>query len=557
MMNRRGNISESNIQYSPAAVGIPEADRSGQILAGGVQNFAKGLIEREDKLNTLSAMAKFGDFNAEFAKTKGALQKQFRDSPGGYADAVNEAGNKLVADFSKGMTNGVAAKFRDFTTPALAQDRDNSVNWAIQREQEIAVGDAVKSHADLTIAAEQATDPASLSNILSNLETVNTESLSVFSPKEAASIKETTRRGIIENSLNSAMLLNARKAYTDLAERKYASIIQNSKTEEIYIARAKTAMVNQAIVGQFNSLVAFSTEISTLKDQMNEGKVGPADINRRIEWAEINKDKIDANGEKVFSENYIRNLYTLRDMALGLDARPDYQKASDRESAIARFDSAKDRFLMGKPKVNGKAAPMNPKDYDEVLGLYADALSFLHAGVWDQGDFDKQKGLLDNMLRVRSTGKASGTVDEALQNAGVKSRGWWEKPSESIFTAGYKMIRQYADSRSDLTEAERIMVKDNLLVGFTDYVKKNNPEIVNNIKQIENYASTVLNGSGKNPGLIDQLALYSHPETGEVIMYGQLINYQNKPIQFLGIDSKTKEMRYKLVKETVQGLENR
>jgi len=556
-MNRRGNIPESNIQYSPAAVGIPNADRSGQILAEGVQNFAKGLMEREDKINTLSAMAKFGDFNAEFAKTKGVLQKQFRDSPGGYADAVNEAGNKLVTDFTKGMSNGVAAKFRDFTTPALAQDRDNSVGWAIQREKEIAVGDAVKSHADLTIAAEQATDPASLSNVLSNLDTVNTESLSIFSPKEAEDLKQTTKRGIIENSLSSAMLLNARKAYTDLAERKYAGIIQNAETEKLYIARAKNAMVNQAIVGQFNSLVAFSTEISTLKDQMNAGKVGPADINRRIEWAEINKNKTDANGEKVFSENYIRNLYTLRDMSLGLDARENYQKASDRESAIARFDSAKDRFLMGKPKIDGKTAPMSPKDYDEVLGLYADALSFLHAGVWDQGDFDKQKGLLDNMLRVRSTNKAIGTVDEALQNAGVKSRGWWEKPPESIFTAGYKIIRQYADSRTDLSETERVKVKDNLLVGFTDYVKKNNPEVVNNIKQIENYALTILQGDGKNPGLIDQLALYQHPETGEVIMFGQLINYQNKPIQFLGVDPKTKEMRYKLVKETVQGLENR
>ena len=553
-MRRDSKITTRQVSsFSPQAVGVPGQDRSGQIIAQGAMDLGLALKERQGKVDGLAATAKFGDFELAYSEKKAELQQTYRDKPKEYAQAVRSEAQKLVTEHSKDMDLGVKEKFNQITTNALVQDVDNLVNWSIARDQEIIVGNVKKGYNDLALAAETATDPESLTQILGNLEYHSNESKQFISEASDMTLKEAARKDIVESSLGSAMLSNPQKTYADLMKGAYDKSLTPKEVKTLSIT-AHELMISGAIRENFRTLATASVELSNLTDRVINKETSLADVSRRLAWAELNKDKKDINGQPVISSEYIRGLEGIKKIALGLDSRSATQKTIDERAFSANFERKWDNFLMGR-----KSKKASPKDYDEVIGMYADLVEARNSGVVDEDVFNNRKKMLDTKLKTNLSGKAvSASLTQALDDAG-KRRHWWNNPGD-VYSAGYESIRRHVDGRSDMSSEEKIRYRDQLFLSYTEAINKLPADQINNSKQKENTARLILNGTAQQPGLIARLEVYKHPETGDPVMLGDWIKLDKlggRSAKVIGFNSKTGMAEVGLPKGIRKELDNR
>lgn len=517
--------------FSPSAVGVPQQDSSGKIIASGAEALGKALGQREDRVNTVAAMAKFGDFELAYATKKAELQKQYRDNPKDFPLAMREASEVLAGDFAKGLNPGIAEKFTSIATSHLAQDADNLVNWSVSREQEKVIGDIQQTYQNLSLAAERGSTPENLKDILSGVDEASVMSRQFIAEGTANTWREQYRADAIKNGMETRIYNNAAKTYSDLASGKYDGIIEAADIKK-YLSIAKSAMVNNAVLEQYRALTTSAVELSELQDGITAGTVSIGDINRRLEWAELNKDKKDVNGQVIVSEHYVRGLQALRDISLNQDSRTTEQKNIDERSFGQDFLRRWDMFLAGRQR--GKASG---KDYDDVIGLYSDLINARRSGTIDEEEFNEKKRILDTRLTTSLNPKSrSASLSEALQNAGRYH--WWDNPRD-VYSEGYKIIRDYLDKqRKDLSQEERLRYRDKYVLSFTEMVKSFPPEKIAEVKNKSKFALDILQGVNGEPGLLAKMDVYKHPENGQPIMYGQTILYGGQRYQFLGLDDK-------------------
>ncbi|MFA5186897.1 MAG: hypothetical protein WC551_10495 [Patescibacteria group bacterium] len=563
-MRRQSSISRyQQGKLTSQAVGVPQEDKSGQIYAQAATKVGNVLQERQDKADTLSAMSKFGDFQVEYGIAKEKAQQKYRDNPKDYVQAVRDESDKLLTKYSDGMESGSAQKFRSITTSALAQDADNLVSWANGRNREIILGNGQKGYSDLGLAAETATTPEALKALLGDeksADEIGEWSLAAQDKRMRAFVNEAgvlslhndARTVIVKNALMGSMMANASKTYGDLARGKYDDILTPVEVKT-FMGTSHELMRSNATQEQFKSLATGAVELSQLSDAVAEKQVGVAEINRRLMWAETNKDRKDVNGEPIISPSYIQGLSTLRDIALGLDVRNPQEKKIDATAFTEDLDRRWDAFLADK----GKKGKIQPKDYDDILKLYTDLIQGYREGIIDPGKYETKKKLLDTKLATKLGKKNSvKSLQDVLDKAGTKSFWGWDN-SNDVYSHGYSIIKNYVDKRTDLSIEEKRNFRDQYLLTYTEAVKKLPEEMVNNVKNPEAFATALLLGEGEKVGLIDRMAVYQHPETRQPLMYGQITTYQGKPVKFLGANPQSGKLRWAVSKKVIEGMDNR
>lgn len=523
--------------FSPAAVGVPGRDRSGDILASGINDLGKVLMQREDNANSISAMSRFGDFQYEYISGKEKLQGDFRDKPKEYPKAVKAFSDKLISDLTKTMTPGVVRKFTALVTSHVAQDMDNLVGWAVNRENEVIIGDIHNSYQNGALAAEKARTPQQLKDALIMIDAVSKLSQTFVAPATDIAWKERYKNDAVQNAIDARIVDDPVGLYNDLASGRYDDILTTTQIKRA-LPVTKTAIINNAILDQYKNITSAAVEISQLHEALNDGEITVSEITRRLEVAELNKNTMDVNGQPIISDNYIRGLSALRDIAL------NQRKFSseDEQAFSADFERRWDMFLANRPK--HKTA--SPADYDEAIGLYADLIEARRDGLIREDTFQKKKKILDTRLTsaLNPAGKGakyrSASLSEALANAG--KYGWFNNPRD-IYSTGYTIIRDYINKyRRDLSETDKIRFRDDFMVSYTAAVNRFSPEQIDGITNMRRFATDVLYGGNGQIGVIPQIDMFVHPDGDRLIVYGQTILYNGRRCKFLGIDPETGEI---------------
>lgn len=559
-MRRLSKIQEYD-QKAPSkqAVGVPIENHSGQIIAQGIMNFAnalkereKKIAEREDKANTVAANAKMGDYILDYENKKVELQKTYQDKPKEYAAAVKNEGDKLVNAHSKGLSTGVAEKFKAYTTNLLTQDVDNNVDWGIQRDKQIIQSNIQKSLGDLTLAAETATTPEQMNQILGNLAYLKNVHSAFLRPDENDKYTEDTRKLIIRNSIDAAILKDSRKTYAELSKdekSKYAPYLNPTELLR-YKAEARNKLITQTTEEQFNSLATAAVELSNLIDDIDAGKSTVGDVSRRLMWAQLNSKSLDDNGQPKISQDYIRGLEQAHDRALGLRGYSKDRIKGNEKAFIEKFEAKWDTFLTGKKK-NSKATA---KDFDDVIGLYADLMEAHNNGIIDDATFADKKNVLNTKYK-HALKPGTLLLDEALKKAGNQKQ-FWIFNKDDIYSAGYRKIKDYVKTRKDLTEEGKREARDLLLTEYTKTIQKYPPEQVAASDKIEALSNLVLKSDG---GLIAQLGVYQHPDNPDIkVQVGDIITRANGKVQkVVGYNSVDNVLRVAPPKNAIKNLDNR
>jgi len=541
-MARKTITPSPGVKITKQAVGVPGIDRSGPILAQGAGELFKTMQERSIRKDELAAVARYGDWGMEYGMLKAKLRQDFRDRPDEYPKAARELGEKLTHKHSKGLSSGVGSRFRKITTSAISSDADNNVAWAIGREQEIVVGDIVKGFSDLAYAAEFVTRPEELNMLLGQegdgfraeaftLEAQAVRAKGFLAEKTVEGLKIQNRKLIVSTAMNAAMMNSARQAHADLASGKYDNVLLPTEVKG-FLAQSKTMMVNQAIVGQYRSLATASVEVSQMVEGVEKGEVTVADINRRLDWAELNSKILDDNGQPKVSQEYINNLRVARDIALGFDTRSATQKTDDEQAFIQRFHTEWEIYLSSRSK---RAKP-SPKDYDEVLGLYNKLVRARQSGIVTDDKYYALKKTLDVKLSSNMSKKGkTASLTEALEESGKWNIFNWNQNPRDIYSAGYDKIRKYVDDREDLDVAGKRDLKEQLILSYMDTLQNLPEEKVNEIKQKDKFAVDTLFGVDGKAGLVRKLEVYRDIETGRVYRYGDEYMVGNVPTRVTGI----------------------
>lgn len=522
-------------------------DKSGQIIGEGMVDLGNALAQYEEKSNALSAQGKFNDFRFKYENMKAGLQEEYRNDPKKFPEALNAKKQALVDEFSRQMSGGELKKFKQYEMNFTGQEIDSVVGWSTNREKEILVDGAKSNFYDVEYASESATTPKELKKLLGDPNNIVEGEQSIENAKKLASafldpgaIKELTNRttkAVIENHLSSRIRADATGTYVALQEGRYDDIIENKNLLRHYTASAYTAMVSDGYREQFKNYATASVEIAQMSDRILDRKMSVGDVNRKIQWAELNKNKVDVNGEKIVTENYLRGLYNNRDKAMGLRQGSKTELSAEKRAAAEKFESRWFEYLAGRKK----KAKAQPSDYDNVIGLYADLEDLLLDSVIDDATYETKKQLLNNKLKSDINPKgASASLNEALQKAG--DYGWndWSSPKD-IYAVGYNLIDDhFKKSRPDLSAEDTVRYREHALVEYTRRVNKF-PEEQRNPRDKQRFAVAMLYGDETKgvPGLFKDLDIYTHPETKTPLKYGQATTYNNMPVVFLGTNPKT------------------
>lgn len=517
-----GKISEYQTrQLASSAVGVPQQDRSGEIIASGLQQGVQGVVgllaERKALADDLASDVHIAEYSMAYGEAKGKAMTLYRDKPEAFPKAVFNHGTKLIEDFSSKMEPGVAESFKRKATSFITNDTSNSQTWARNRDQEIIVGNIQKNFNNLELASQNAKDPVALNNILTAIDNHAIKAQNFIDFNSANTLKERTTKAAKDNAIQGLISVNSQKAVQALESGKYLEVeVKDAKgnvtkkklltpsENSAYLRVAKTAAITDASIEQYRSIYSSGAQLSDMAERLGENTLPISEINLQLEWAKLHENDLDINNEKIIPEGHIAGLESLRDIALKQDYRPAAQKASDSLVARKEWETHWNKILMDKPA-------KGVKGYNDVIGSYAKALKAYQNNVLSDKDFATAKKILDTKLRASAKGKPQASLSEALGNAATKRLHFWEAwdKQESIYEQGYKQIGEKFKNRTDLSIADRQRQVEDLLVKYTEYVDNMTEEQRAGIQNTEKAASDILNGyerDGKvSAGLFDRL----------------------------------------------------
>jgi hypothetical protein len=549
-MNRRAVIEESKLSLSPSAVGTPQADQSGQILAEGVQNFAKGLMVREDKVNTLAATARYGDFNAAYTRNKADLQLQYKDNPAGYDGAVKAMSGKLVAEHAKTLSVGVAQKFREIVFPMLDRDRDNTINWSIQQEKDNVLGSITKSYGDVELDAEAQISPQGLAQSLGYLEFVHNQSAHFLNTSVNLQLKTKTRAAAIDNSMQSRILDNPGLLFGDLDRGVYDNMLTPGEVKK-YQAQAHDAQINRIPRAQYQAFKTASVALSEAVEGVQNGTLSVGEISRTIATYKLHAGEKYPDGSPVIPDELISGLESLRQASLRNIPLPKIERDMNAKVALAEFDTRWDAFQTDRTNRG------SVKGAREETLLYAQLLNMYQNGTIPPDEFQKKKNIMDTKIVSRTGNKLAGMpLEEAFKKAAGTHPLFTFLNDDDLYTAGYTMITEQVNRDKSLSPEQKAKYKDQYFLTYLQEVAKYPADQINKMQNPMTVATHILHGKSGEPGLFKRMIVYAHPETKEPLIYGQVTTRHGQTKVFLGLDDKGLP-RWGTPKNTLEGLENR
>jgi hypothetical protein len=546
-----GKISQwQSRQLASSAVGVPSQDRSGEIIAQGLQQGVQGIAsvlgERKALADDLAADVHIAEYSMAYGEAKGKAMTLYRDKPEALPKAVHDHGQKLIEDFSSKMEPGVAENFRRKASAFITNDTSNSLSWARQRDQEIIVGNIQKGFNNLELASQNAKDPTTLKNVLTAIDNHAVKAQNFIDFNSANTLKDRTTKAAKDNAIQGLISVSSKQAVQALESGEYLKNGALTPSENsAYLRVAKTAAITDASIEQYRSIYSSGAQLSDMATRLGEGTLSISEINLQLEWAKLHENDTDINGEKVIPDGHITGLESLRDIALKQDYRPAAQKASDSLVARKEWETHWTKILMDKPAKGAKG-------YNDVIGTYAKALKAYQNGVLSDKDFATAKKILDTKLRASAKGKPQASLGEALENAATKRLNFWEAwdKQESIYDQGYRLIGEKFKNRTDLSAADRQRQVEDLLVKYTEHVDNMTEEQRNSIQNTEKAAKDILEGTEKDgkisQGLFDRLMVIKTAD-GAIYQRGQIIQ-RNGGAFLVDLDKTTGKPIFRRVK---------
>lgn len=515
----KGKITQYDVgSFSPSAVGVPGQDRSGQIIGAGIESIGKALAAREDTSNTLSAMDKFGGFELQYAQQKMDLQAKYRENPAGYATAVKDMSDKLVDGMSKGMPGGVFAKFKNLTTNAVAQDMDNNVKWAFNRDNEIQVGKITSIKQNIALKASTVSSAEGLAGVLADFTAVSPEARKFITADADEKLTKTYADLAKKNAMYAQIYARPMGVYRDLEGGAYKGILTPEEISE-YTGKARTALYNRAEDEQYRTMFMAQGKLLDMQDGIDSGSVTISDLVNEREAAYANKDKKDINGKPIISPDYIKGLDNLMDTVMYSRLRLPANKETQKE-VLKKFDTDWDAYLQEK-KTSGKGP--SEEDISKELGMYASLSSLYRDGTITKADFDEKTSIMRTKLALRQgqIPKVK-SFNEVVDQAGTVPNFWWRKPGNDVVSLGYQLIKDHVDKAySESTNDERQNLKAQMLSQYHQNVQSTPEEMMKGLKtenERKNFAQRLIFGGvntkgERTPGVAVANSSYYDPST--------------------------------------------
>lgn len=559
----RGKIGEYEVtSFSPQAVGVPQQDRSGQIIAAGMESLGKALADRQTTSNNLSAQEKFGEFEFNYQQKKLDLQRAYADKPGEYPAAVKKMSDDLSDSMGKDMPGGVFAKFKQLTNNSSIQDMDGNAKWAFARDNEIQVGKIGAIKQNIALKAATVNSPEGLKGIFADFAAASLESTKFITAESDEKLTTAAKKLAITYALDAQLMSRPMGLKTDLEGGAYNGLIEQDIITS-YAGKARNAIYNKAIDEQYRTLFKAEGKILDFQKGIDDGSVTIVDLIAEREAMNANRKKVDALGQPVVSPGYVRNLDSMID-ALTQSRLRSYTGKQARESALTEFDRDWDKYLQV------KATDMKPpdfKDLDKELEIYSKLRDQYSQGVIDKNDFDQKVAIMNTKYQLKK-GSIAGAkpFDQAVDQAGMVAGFWGPRPGNDVVSLGYSMIKDTVDKTyPELSVDERRSLKAQMLAKFHQTVVATPAESLSEQKTEEdrkNFAHKLVFGGvtpegGQTPGIAQTYSSYKAPDgrvfkvgdtdtdpLGGVKTFAGRSRTTGKPVWFLPPAMKDKQVTY-------------
>jgi len=455
--------------FSPSATGVPGEDRSGQILAQGINAIGVAIAKREDTTSTLEAMDQFGSFDLAYQQQKLDLQRQFKDDPAKYPTAVKELSQKLSDQFSQGMSGDAVKKFRQMTSSSLAQDAGNLAKWSFQRDNEIQVGRISSIKQNLAIKASTINSAEGLQSLKQDFIAASAEATKLIDKEADTKLTQTYWELAKKQAMAAQVFSRPMKVMRDLEGGAYDSIL-DADERLTWKGKARDAIYNRAEDDQFRTMFMAQGKLLDYQNGIEDGSVSIADLITERDAMVANKYKVDALGKPVIDPNYIKGLDNQIDMVMYANQRLPANKEA-RKEALAKFDTDWEEYLMEK-KQTGQGP--SEKDVAKELEIYANLSSLYQTGVITKSDFDQKAAIMRTKLALRQ-GQVPRvkSFSEVVDQAGTVPTLWWRRPGNDVVSLGYQMIKDYVDKAYPELEAEgRRDIKAQMLSSYHQKIQQ-------------------------------------------------------------------------------------
>ena len=503
-----GKISEWNrSQLASLAVGAPQQDQSGQIIAQGIQQGIQGVAkiigERQDAKTDLIASERTASLTTELSKAQVLKAREYRDKPQEYVQAMNDTADQLITSMTKDLDPAASQKFIRAASGIKTSFNSHWNAWAWDRDNEIIVGKIENLYTSATDFAENSISPEAFAQHMKNFDVVNTQARKFLAEttvlQKSKSYTEQAKKGFTANQIvnnNSGFI-------RDLQNGRYKDILdEKDQKSALYSAMQYRNVRQQTALWQYG--ITGVAEIDQLQNDILDGKGDFATLNRKIDWAEKNLNVKDKDGVVIVNQAYLDALKETRQLFLMTDKPQAAMIKRSSDEFQKKWTAQWEAFLSGGESKSGRGS------YDNILGLYCEAARAYRKGEIDDGTFASIRTTMNKVIKNRE-GKGQ-QVDDLMtvtKKAGVS--GWFGSlNTEDVFSIGYDMIRRKVDTLSAYDKNQRERMKLDFMAEFTNRVDQLPVEtkdaLMGKNKQLmKDQAALILEGKDKTPGVYNSL----------------------------------------------------
>jgi hypothetical protein len=542
--------------FSPSATGVPGEDRSGQILAQGINAIGAAIAKREDTTSTLEAMDQFGSFDLAYQQQKLDLQKQFKDDPAKYPTAVKEMSQKIADQFSQGMSGDAVKKFRQMTSSSLAQDTGNLAKWSFQRDNEIQVGRISSIKQNLAIKASTINSAEGLQILKQDFVAASAEATKLIDKESDTKLTQTYWELAKKQAMAAQVFSSPMKVMRDLEGGAYDNIL-DADERLTWKGKARDAIYNRAEDDQFRTMFMAQGKLLDFQNGIEDGTVSIADLITERDAMAVNKNKVDALGKPVIDPNYIKGLDNLIDIVMYANQRLPANKEA-RKEALAKFDTEWEGYLTEKKQISQGPSE---KDVAKELEIYANLSSLYQTGVITKSDFDQKAAIMRTKLALRQ-GQVPRvkSFSEVVDQAGTVPKLWWRQPGNDVVSLGYQMIKDYVDKAyPELDTAGRQDIKAQMLSSYHQKIQKVPEEQMKSLAtetDRRNFARQFIVGMPNNEGratggILAANVSYTDSNIQRTFQVGDTFTKNGATKVFAGKDLETGKPMWKLAPDSL------
>lgn len=164
----------------------------------------RGYADQEVKAKNATAVSEGAiNYRRTLGETQEALRQQYHDNPDGYAKALDRTlQDQAAATLKAAPSTAARIALKERLDSDRASVYDNNLLWERQRKTEIFADSIERQASDLNVMAYRAGQSGQpIDNILEDVELSAMAGSTIVSKDKVQNIRETMRRGIIENML--------------------------------------------------------------------------------------------------------------------------------------------------------------------------------------------------------------------------------------------------------------------------------------------------------------------------------------------------------------------